>query len=148
MESSEEQGRNQSEECRVVKKLRSVTVQKEEFKKADDLKKRTKSYALIIIKLYSSLPKKMEMQVIGKQILRSGTSVGANYREGCRARSSQEFLAKLGISLQELEETAYWLELLIEIDYLKKEIIKSLMQETNELIAIFVSSINTAKRNK
>ncbi len=109
---------------------------------------RTKNYALRIIKLYSSLPKKMEMHVIGKQFLRSGTSVGANYREGCRARSSQEFVAKLGISLQELEETAYWLELLIEIDHLKKELINELMHETNELIAIFVSSINTAKRKK
>lgn len=119
-----------------------------EFNKAEDLKQRTINYALSIIKLYSSLPKKMEMQVIGKQFLRSGTSVGANYREGCRARSSQEFVAKLGISLQELEETAYWLELLTEIDNFKKDIIDSILIETNELIAIFVSSINTAKRNK
>lgn len=121
-------------------------MQNVEVKKDEDLKKRTKNYALRVIKLYSSLPKKMEMQVIGKQFLRSGTSVGANYREGCRARSSLEFVAKLGISLQELEETAYWLELLIKIDHLKKELINSLMQETNVLIAIFVSSINTAKR--
>ena len=119
-----------------------------EVKKIEDLKKRTKSFALSIIQLYSSLPKTMEMQVIGKQILRSGTSVGANYREGCRARSSQEFTAKLGICLQELEETAYWLELLIEVDHFKKELIHSLLNETNELMAIFVSSINTVKLKK
>jgi four helix bundle protein len=79
-----------------------------------DLKKRTTNFALKIIKLYSSFPANTEFQVIGKQLLRSGTSVGANYREGCRARSSQEFIAKLGLCLQELEETAYWFELLTE----------------------------------
>jgi four helix bundle protein len=121
-------------------------MQNKEVNKLEDLKWRTKNYALRIIKLYSSLPKKMEMQAIGKQILRSGTSVGANYRESCRARSTQEFVAKLGISLQELEETAYWLELLIEIDHFKKDEIDLILRETDELMAIFVSSINTAKR--
>ncbi len=123
-----------------------VRVQKAELRKTEDLKKRTKCFALRIIKLYISLPKRMEMQVIGKQILRSGTSVGANYREGCRARSIQEFIAKLGNSLQELEETAYWLELLIESDLVRKEMVELLLKETDELIAIFVSSINTAKK--
>ena len=74
----------------------------------DDLKIRTKEFAQLVIELFTSLPKNVEAQIIGKQILRSGTSVGANYREGCRARSSQEFVAKLGICLQELEETQYW----------------------------------------
>ncbi len=121
-------------------------MQNEEVKKVEDLKQRTKNFALRIIRLYSSLPKKTEAQVIGKKFLRSGTSVGANYREGCRARSTQEFIAKLGNSLQELEETAYWLELLIESGLVNKIMVESLLDETNELIAIFVSSINTAKQ--
>ncbi len=126
-------------------KKAEVKMQNEEVKKVEDLKQRTKNYAFRIIRLYSSLPKKTEVQVIGKQFLRTGTSVGANYREGCRARSTQEFIAKLGNSLQELEETAYWLELLIESDLVRKEMVESLLKETDELVAIFVSSINTAK---
>ena len=114
-----------------------------------DLKARTKKYALQIILLYSSLPKRTELKVIGGQFLRSGTSVGANYREGCRARSSQEFLSKLGICLQELEETLYWLELLIESNLTDVKPIEPVLKETNELIAIMVASINTIKsKNK
>ena len=78
--------------------------------------------------------------------MRSGTSVGANYREGCRARSQQEFIAKLGICLQELEETAYWLELLIESGAIRNEVVNPTLKESNELIAIFVSSIKTCKK--
>jgi four helix bundle protein len=87
---------------------------KDEKDKTIDLRTRIKSFALRIIKLYSSLPKTTEAQVIGKQILRSGTSVGANYREGYRSRSDAEFISILGICLKELEETTYWLELLNE----------------------------------
>lgn len=114
----------------------------------EDLKNRTKVFALEIIKLYSTLPKNAEAQIIGKQILRSGTSVGANYREGCRARSIQEFVAKLGICLQELEETTYWLELLVDSGLVKHDVIISVLRESNELTAIFVSSINTVKSKK
>ena len=78
----------------------------------NDLRKRTKDFALRIIKLYVSLPRVAVAQTLGKQLLRSGTSVGANYREACRARSNAEFVSKLGESLKELEETSYWLELL------------------------------------
>jgi four helix bundle protein len=81
-----------------------------------ELQTRTKKFALRIITLYSSLPKKAEAQVIGKQLLRPGTSVGANYREAFRARSNAEFAAKAGICLSELEETSYWMELLIEVN--------------------------------
>jgi len=81
----------------------------------EDLRRRTKGFALQIIRLYSSLPKSTEAQVLGKQLLRSGTSVGANYREAFRARSASEFVAKLGDSLRELEESAYWLELLSDL---------------------------------
>src|SRR4029450_9785924 len=83
-------------------------------KEEGDLAKRTKNFALQIIRLFSALPKTTEAQVIGKQVLRSGTSVGANYREASRGRSKAEFIAKCGDSLRELEETAYWLDLLLE----------------------------------
>jgi len=116
--------------------------------KHEDLKKRTKAFALHIINLYSSLPKRPEAQVIGRQILRSGTSVGANYREGSRARSKQEFIAKLGICLQELEETAYWLELLVDSGLVKQDVVAPLLKENDELTAIFVSSINTLKKRR
>lgn len=113
-----------------------------------DLKARTKQFALRIIKLFRSLPKSPDAQVIGKQILRSGTSVGAQYREACRSRSSSEFISKMSSSLQELDETAYWLELLVEGGFVKAEKLAELQDETEQLIAIFVSSIRTTKSKK
>ena len=113
-----------------------------------DLKSRTKLFALRIIKLFRSLPKSPDAQVIGKQILRSGTSVGAQYREASRSRSNSEFISKMASSLQELDETAYWLELLIEGEFVKAEKLKGLQDETDELIAIFVTSIKTARSKK
>ena len=113
-----------------------------------DLRQRTKQFALRIIKVYSALPKSTEAQVIGKQVLRSGTSVGAHYREATRARSTAEFISKLGGGLQELEETTYWLELLVESGLVKAARLSELQQETDELTAIFVASINTAKRKQ
>lgn len=110
-----------------------------------DLKLRTKRFALRIIKLFSSLPKTPDAQVIGKQILRSGTSVGAQYREACRSRSNSEFISKMTSSLQELDETSYWLELLVEGNFVKPEKLSDLLDETEQLIAIFVSSIKTVK---
>jgi four helix bundle protein len=109
-----------------------------------DLKIRTRDFALRIIRLYSSLPKSPEAQVIGKQILRSGTSVGANYREGLRARSRHEYGTKLNISLMELEETLYWLELL-EAAVLRNTEVNSLKAEAGELCAILVTLIKRAK---
>ena len=113
-----------------------------------DLKQRTKLFALRIIKLFTSLPKTAEAQVIGKQVLRSGTSVGAEYREACRSRSSAEFISKIQSSLQELDETAYWLELLVDGEVVKATKLDSLQKETDELTAIFVSSVKTARRKK
>lgn len=113
-----------------------------------DLKHRTKEFALRVIKLYSALPKSVEAQVIGKQILRSGTSVGAQYREACRARSNAEFISKMQSGLQELDETSYWLELLIGGSLVKADRLKSLQDEANQLTAIFVSSVKTAKSRK
>ena len=113
-----------------------------------DLKQRTKRFALRIIKLFSSLPKSPEAQVIGKQVLRSGTSVGAQYREACRSRSNSEFISKMQSSLQELDETAYWLELLVEGEMVRADKLEELQKETDELIAIFVSSVKTARLKK
>ena len=113
-----------------------------------DLKSRTKVFALRIIKLYSSLPKTGEAPVIGKQVLRSGTSIGAQYREACRSRSNSEFISKMQSSLQELDETAYWLELLVDGGMVKAEKLAELRRETEELIAIFVTSVKTARTKK
>lgn len=113
-----------------------------------DLRNRTKSYALRMIKLYQSLPKSGEAQVIGKQILRSGTSVGAQYREACRAKSPADFISKMEGSLQELDETGYWLELLAESGIMSANQLADLQKENNELTAIFVASVITAKKNK
>ena len=113
-----------------------------------DLKNRTKTYALRIIKLFQALPKSGEAQVIGKQILRSGTSVGAQYREACRAKSPADFINKMEGSLQELDETGYWLELLTESQIVPAEKLVDLQKETNELTAIFVASVKTTKKNR
>jgi four helix bundle protein len=116
-----------------------------------DLKDRTREFALEIIKLYSSLDKTTEMQVIGKQFLRSGTSVGAHYREGMRARSDAEFISKLEGGLQELEETTYWFELLEHLvanDLNRKKAVETVIREANELIAIFISCVKSVKTRK
>jgi len=110
-----------------------------------DLRDRTKQYALRIIRLYSSLPQTKPAQIIGRQLLRSGTSVGANYRETCRARSNLEFISKTGIVIQELDETAYWLELLFDATIDRTMNMTSLMTETNELISIFTSIVKKVK---
>ena len=113
-----------------------------------DLKSRTKQFALRIIKLFRSLSRSPDAQVIGKQILRSGTSVGAQYREACRSRSNSEFISKMASSLQELDETVYWLELLVEGHFVEAEKLHGLQDEADELIAIFAASIRTAKSKK
>lgn len=109
---------------------------------------RTKRFALRIIRLYSSLPKTTEAQVIGKQLIRSGTSVGAHVREANRSRSDAEMISKTEGALQELEETLYWLELIVGADVLKAERVSDLMNEANELIAILVTSAKTLKARK
>ena len=111
-----------------------------------DLPGRTKAFALRIVRLYSALPKSRLAQVLGVQALRSGTSVGAQYREAIRARSRAEFASKVQSSLQELEETVYWLELLAESGVIRKERLVQLLQEAEELTAIFVSSVKTARK--
>src|SRR5438067_13336645 len=114
-----------------------------EFQK--DLPDRSKRFALEIIRVFSMLPKTTEAQVLGKQVLRSGTSVGANYREAYRARSKAEFIAKSGDSLRELEETGYWLELLVDAGIVSPEKLQPLRNESDELSAIFVTILRRSK---
>lgn len=104
-----------------------------------DLSVRTKEFALRVIRLYCSLSKSTQAQVLGKQVLRSGTSVGANFREAKRSRSKSEFIAKIGDCLKELDETAYWLELLVESGIISAAKMKGLYQECDELIAILTT---------
>jgi four helix bundle protein len=116
-------------------------------REATDLKTRTKAYALRIVRLYGTLPNTSVAQVLGKQLLRCGTSVGAHYREVTRARSTAEFVSKIEGGLQELEETGYWLELLGESGIFPPERLADLVQETNELLAILVSCAKHAKEH-
>ncbi|MCG3210808.1 MAG: hypothetical protein FOGNACKC_04442 [Anaerolineae bacterium] len=111
-----------------------------------DLVARTRNYALRLIKLYAALPKTTEAQVLGKQLLQSGTSVGAHYREAQRAKSDADFINKIQGGLQELEETAYWLELLGQSGIMPKERLATLHTETEELIAIFVTIVKKVKQ--
>ncbi len=112
------------------------------------MKQRTKAFALRVIRLVESLPKGRTADVLGRQLLRCGTSVGANYRAACRARSTADFIAKMGIVEEEADESLFWMELLIESGIVKLERLESLMNEADELLAITVASINTAKRRK
>jgi four helix bundle protein len=104
-----------------------------------DLRVRTKQFGLGVIRLFSALSKRSEADVIGRQVLRSGTSVGANFREAHRARSNAEFICKLGDCLKELDETYYWLELLVEAEFVSFDRLSTLLQECNELIAILTT---------
>ena len=113
----------------------------------NDLRERTKHFGLRVLRMFSRLPKTTEAQVLGKQILRSGTSVGANYREAYRARSKSEFIAKCGDSPRELEETAYWFDLLIDGKIVRPEALAALRQECDELIAIFITILKRSKQS-
>ena len=110
-----------------------------------DLKKRTKEFALKIVRLYSDLPRRREAQVIGDQLLRSGTSVGAHFREAQRAKSNPDFISKVEGGTQELEETEYWLELLEETGLYAQDKLEPLRKEADELMAIFVTIIRKTK---
>ena len=112
---------------------------------AEQLKERTKDFAIRIVRLFRSLPKTEEARVIGKQLLRSGTSVAANYRAVCRARSKAEFIAKIGIVVEEIDETVFWLELLTDTGIVQHQRMNSLLVEANELLAIFAASQRTAR---
>jgi four helix bundle protein len=129
----------QKDECRM----------QNEDPKQRDLRVRTKRYALRNIRVFAAIKKSDDVgRVLGRQLLRSGTSVGAHYREACRARSVAEFVSKMEGGLQELDETHYWLELLVESGNIPSRRLSPLMIETEELLAIFVSSVKSAKKRR
>ena len=111
----------------------------------NDLRPRTKAYARRIIRLFAKLPRDTASQVLGKQMLRSGTAVGANYREANRARSKAEFIAKIGDCLREVDETGYWLELLVDEKFVAPAKMADLLDETNQLTVIFVTILKNSK---
>jgi four helix bundle protein len=111
----------------------------------EDLRRRTKDFALRIIKLFRALPNTEEARILGRQFPRSGTAVAANHRSACRARSRADFISKIGITVEEADETAFWLELLIDAGVVKKARLESLLAEANELVRIFQASRTTAK---
>jgi len=114
----------------------------------EEMKERTKQFALRVIRLVESLPRERTAEVIGRQLLRSGTSVGANYRAACRAKSPADFIAKMGIVEEEADESLFWMELLVESGIVEASKLESLMKEADELLAITVSSIKTARGRK
>src|SRR4030095_3569090 len=111
----------------------------------DEMKARTKKFAPRIIRLIDALPSTGSGGVIGKQLLRSGTSVGAHYRSACRAKSTADFLFKLSIVEEEADESLYWLELLAESEIVRETVLVDLMDEANQIVSIIVSSIKTTK---
>jgi four helix bundle protein len=112
-----------------------------------ELQERTKAFALRVIKLVDSLPKKRSADILGTQLLRSSTSVAANYRAACRARSQAEFIAKMGVVEEESDESTGWIELIADAGLISRSKVESLLQESNELTAITVASIKTARQN-
>lgn len=116
-------------------------------KSAAAMKLRTKEFAIRVIKLVRSLPRDFAAQTIGNQVLRSATSVGANYRAASRGRSPAEFRAKIGVVLEESDETAYWIELIRDAEILPAKRLSALLQEANEITAMMVASLNTSKKN-
>jgi len=113
---------------------------------ADELKNRTKRFALRVLKLAASLPSTIEGKAIRGQLVKAGTSVGANYRSACRGRSRAEFIAKIGVVEEEADESAFWLELIIEGAFIKQSRVKPLLDEANEITRIMASSRITAAR--
>jgi len=116
------------------------------LEKAAELKQRTKAFAIRIVRLFRSLPHTPDAQTLGRQVLRSGTSIAANYRAVSRARSKAEFISKMGVVVEEADETVFWLELLSETGVLAPARTEDLLIEANELLAIFGASLRTSKR--
>ena len=119
----------------------------EQLMNYDDLKRRTKKFGLDIIRLVESLPKDRTCNILGGQLMRAGTSVGANYRAACRAKSPADFVSKLGTVEEEADESGFWLEMLVDAEKLETAVAAPLIQEAGELTAIAVSSINTARKS-
>jgi four helix bundle protein len=114
----------------------------------EQLKARTKQFAIRIVRVFKSLPKNDEARIRGKQLLRAGTSVAANYRAVCRSRSKAEFISKMSVVVEEADETAFWLELLFETSIIAEARLRELLTEANELLAIFAASLWTARERR
>jgi len=114
----------------------------------EQLKARTKQFAIRIVRVFKSLPKNDEARIIGKQLLRAGTSVAANYRAVCRSRSKAEFISRMSVVVEEADETAFWLELLLETSIIPEVRLRDLLTEANELLAIFAASLWTARQER
>lgn len=112
---------------------------------AEQLKARAKRFALSVLSLFRALPRTDEARIIGRQLLRSATSVAANYRAVCRARSKAEFIAKIGVVVEEADETVFWLEMVLDGQLMPKEKVSSILKEAGELLAIFAASQRTAR---
>jgi len=114
----------------------------------EELKARTKAFAVRVVKMTEALPRTRAADIIARQVIRSATSVGANYRAACRGRSHREFTAKIGVVVEEADESLYWLEMLVETDLMSEAKLKNLLQEANELTAIFTATSHTARKNR
>jgi four helix bundle protein len=129
-------------DCRITKSRPKQNMNK------DELKARTKQFALRIMNLVDALPNSTKGRVIGNQLIRSGTAVGANYRACCRSRSKAEFVAKIGIVEEEADESGFWMELIVDGKILAEAKVKALLSEANELVAIMAASRISASRNR
>ena len=116
--------------------------------RAKQLQDRTKKFAVRIIKAFARLPKDEAIRIVGRQFLRSGTSLAANYRAACRARSSADFISKISVVTEEADETLFWFELLVESQLIAARTLQPVMSECEELLKIFGASLATAKRNR
>ena len=112
----------------------------------EELRQRTKAFAVRVVKLYKSLPYRSDAQVLGKQLLRCGTSVAANYRAACRARSRAEWISKIGLVVEEADESLFWLEMLVDCEILQETKLADLLKEARELSALFTASQRTARK--
>jgi four helix bundle protein len=118
------------------------------LQQAKQLQDRTKTFAIRIIKAFARFPKDEAARIVGRQFLRSGTSLAANYRAACRARSAADFISKISIVTEEADETLFWSELLVDSQLINFQAIKPLMNECEELLKIFSASLANAKRNR
>jgi four helix bundle protein len=123
-------------------------MERSRVERARELQDRTKKFALRIIRAFAHLPKSEEARVLGRQFLRSGTSVAANYRAACRARSTADFISKISVVVEEADETLFWLELIVEAKLVPAKVVESLIIECEELLRIFSASLATAKANR
>jgi four helix bundle protein len=132
----------------IMKKKKTEAARPGGSDKPRDLKTRTKEFALRVINLVESLPRTRTARVFGDQLIRCGTSVPANYRAACRSRSNADFIAKMGIVEEEADESVFWIEMIVERNLVKPSRVEDLLDEGNQLTAIFVASINTARGRK